>query len=79
MIQKQRYGKDLNMSEKKQSCCKWWMMILCCAIPLLVILGLQYFGYQGYLIGLAWLLCPLIHGLMAWFIIKKMKNASTEA
>jgi putative effector of murein hydrolase len=67
------------MSEKKHSCCNWWMMVLCCAIPILIIIGMQYFGYQGYANWLVFLLCPLIHGVMMWFMFKAAKNESTES
>ncbi|HWR56017.1 MAG TPA: hypothetical protein VN462_05890 [Negativicutes bacterium] len=65
------------MSEKKHSCCKnMWLMILCCALPLLAVAAAWFFGYQGYLINFVWLLCPLMHGLMMWWMLRKGKEES---
>jgi len=53
-----------------------WLMILCCALPLLAVAAAWFFGYQGYLINFAWLLCPLAHGLMMWWMMRKGKEES---
>lgn len=62
------------MAEKKHSCCNWWLMMLCCALPVLVVIGARLLGYQGYLTGFAWLLCPLTHGLIMWWMMRSAKS-----
>lgn len=56
------------------------IMMLCCLIPILLIAGLPLFGIKaGALSGLIFLLCPLMHVVMMFMMMKGRSGKTCHA